>query len=356
MRPTPAHAAALAFVVLAIAAPVQAQDAGVPFIPVNPFGPQAPPRSPRRRPPPVVQTPAVPAQAVPAQAVPAQAVPAQAPAPPLAAPPPVGPAVPESTPPAAADAPESAQTRESREERERWRIPSDLVNPFLDVPRFDGGRAARERDPDAASWFIAEEDLVDPWRNGRLGPFYGVRCSGRWCRADPRSAVYIAAGGAPGRRSRRGHTRRIELAALVSASTVAQNARARIEAQITVHRGAFGVGLSLSTSTGDVRVAGVDVTHSRHAFALVLEHRFTDGTVMLDFSAAAGLMVSELGDAQVAPVARVMTTVGIPLAHHVELIVRGDALTTFIRPGNVDDGGPSAFEFGMGLGLRIATD
>ena len=38
----------------------------------------------------------------------------------------------------------------------------------------------------------------------------------------------------------------------------------------------------------------------------------------------------------------------------VQVLLRADALTTFVQPGHLD-GGPSAFEFGMGLGLRIAT-
>jgi len=251
---------------------------------------------------------------------------------------------------------DSDEQRESREERERWRIPSDLVNPFVDDPHYEGRGHRRERDADAGSWFIAEEDLVDPWRSGRLGPFYGVRCSGRWCRADPASAVYVAPPPGGERRGRRRRTRRVELAAIVAASTVSDDARARLEVQATVHRGAFGVGLSLSTSTGEIRVGAVDVTHPRHAIAVVVEHRFTDGTVMFDLGAAAGLMLTELGDAALAPLARVMATAGVSLSRNVEVLIRGDALTTFLRPGATSSGGPSAFEFSMGIGLRIATN
>jgi len=42
----------------------------------------------------------------------------------------------------------------------------------------------------------------------------------------------------------------------------------------------------------------------RHAIALVLEHRLTDGTVSLDLGAAAGIMLMELDEAEVVPLAR----------------------------------------------------
>ncbi len=261
---------------------------------------------------------------------------------------------------------ESREARESREDRERWRVPSDLVNPFLDDASDDsqadgqpgdddGGRRARASD--ARSWFIAQEDLVDPWRAGRLGPFYGVRCAGGWCRPDRARELYLAprAPMARPRRNRRPPPHQIELAALVSASTVGDSARARLEVQATVHRRSFGLGLSLSTSAGDARVDGVKLTHPRHAIALVLEHRFTDGSVSIDVGAAAGVMLMDLEEAQVAPLARVMATAGISLARGVDVLVRADALTTFMRPGEPSRDGPSAFEFGMGLGLRIAT-
>ncbi len=264
---------------------------------------------------------------------------------------------------------ESREVRESREDRERWRVPSDLVNPFTDDPGDEQGydqqgddqegydAARRARASDASSWFIAQEDLVDPWRAGRLGPFYGVRCAGRWCRPDRGRELYLAprAPVARPRRGRRPPRQQIELAALVSASTVGDSARARLEVQATVHRRSFGLGLSLSTSAGDARVDGVEVTHPRHAIAVVLEHRFTDGSVAIDVGAAAGVMLMDLEEAQVAPLARVMATAGISLARGVDVLVRADALTTFMRPGEPSRDGPSAFEFGMGLGLRIAT-
>lgn len=255
---------------------------------------------------------------------------------------------------------ESREARESREDRERWRVPSDLVNPFRDDASDDAqgdDEVRRSRASDAGSWFIAQEDLVDPWRTGRLGPFYGVRCAGRWCRPDRARELYLAprAPMARPRRNRRPPRHQIELAALVSASTVGDSARARLEVQATVHRRSFGLGLSLSTSAGNARVDGVEVTHPRHAIALVLEHRFADGSVSIDVGAAAGVMLMDLEEAQVAPLARVMATAGISLARGVDVLVRADALTTFVRPGEPSSDGPSAFEFGMGLGLRIAT-
>lgn len=324
MRAALVHVSVLAPLLLALALPARAQDAGVAAAGDAPARPATLPR---------------------AQVAP---TPDDALATPPAAPVPDGAA----RPPGA----ESAEQRESREERERWRIPSDLVNPFVDDSRYEGHGHRRERDADAGSWFIAEEDLVDPWRSGRLGPFYGVRCSGRWCRADPASAVYIAPPAGNERRGRRRGTRRVELAAIIAASTVSDDARARLEVQATVHRGAFGVGLSLSTSTGEIRVGALDVTHPRHAIAVVVEHRFTDGTVMFDLGVAAGLMLTELRDAALAPLARVMATAGLSISRNVELLVRGDALTTFLRPGATSSGGPSAFEFSMGVGLRIATN
>jgi len=324
MRAALVHVSVLAPLLLALALPARAQDAGVAAAGDAPARPATLPRA---------QVAPTPDDAL--------ATPPAAPVPDAAAHPPGA---------------ESAEQRESREERERWRIPSDLVNPFVDDSRYEGRGHRRERDADAGSWFIAEEDLVDPWRSGRLGPFYGVRCSGRWCRADPASAVYIAPPAGNERRGGRRGTRRVELAAIIAASTVSDDARARLEVQATVHRGAFGVGLSLSTSTGEIRVGALDVTHPRHAIAVVVEHRFTDGTVMFDLGVAAGLMLTELRDAALAPLARVMATAGLSISRNVELLVRGDALTTFLRPGATSSGGPSAFEFSMGVGLRIATN
>lgn len=261
-------------------------------------------------------------------------------------------------PDAAPPAHESRDARESREERERWRLPSDLVNPFIDDPRGTdddvGLRARRQRDRELGAWFIADDDVVDPWGMEPVGPLYGVRCRGRFCRADRERAIYLRAP-ATAHRARRRRARRVELAALVSASTVGSNARARLEVQAAVHRGALGLGFSLSTSSGEVRVGTANVTHPRHALALIVEHRLTDGTVFLDLGAAAGLMISELEDAELTPTARVMLTAGIPLVRNVEVLVRADALTTFVRPGGHADAGPSAFEFGMGIGLRIST-
>jgi hypothetical protein len=259
--------------------------------------------------------------------------------------------------PDAAAAEEARRRRESREERERWRVPSDLVNPFIDDPRGTddelGLRARRERGQDDRSWFIVDEEVVDPWRAGEVSALLGVRCRGRLCRADPERAIYLTA--PRGRGARRARPRRVELGALVSASTVSSDARVRLEVQVTVRRRSFGLGLTLSTSAGEIRVGASDVTHPRHTLALLLEHRLTDGTIFLDLGAAAGLMLAELEDAEVLPVARVLLTGGIPIVRNVDVLVRADALTTFLRPGDLPTGGPSAFEFGLGVGLRIST-
>ncbi len=243
--------------------------------------------------------------------------------------------------------------------RERWRIPSDLVNPFLDRRGFATRRRAREAD--AESWFITDEDLLDPWEAGAIGPFYSVQCEGHRCRPDSDRPIFLARPRAPGRahlaRPRRRPTRpTVDLAALASVSTVDDNARARLEAQATVHNGAFGVGLSLATSTGRTRVDGERLTHTRHAFAAIAQHRLHDGIVALDLGVGAGLMLMSLDETRVAPLARVMATLGVPLVGNASLVFRADALTTFIRPAErATTEGPSAFEFGMGIGLRIAT-
>jgi hypothetical protein len=243
--------------------------------------------------------------------------------------------------------------------RDRWRIPSDLVNPFLDRQGFATRR--RARDTDAESWFITDEDLLDPWEAGAIGPFYSVQCEGRRCRPDSDRPIFLARPRARGlealhRPRRRRALPSVELAALGSVTTVDDNARARLEAQATVHNGAFGVGLSLSTSTGRTRVDGERLTHTRHAFAAIAQHRLHDGVVALDLGVGAGLMVMGLEETRVAPVARMMATLGVPLVGHASLIFRADALTTFVRPAErATAEGPSAFEFGMGVGLRIAT-
>jgi hypothetical protein len=248
---------------------------------------------------------------------------------------------------------------EDRRARDRWRIPSDLVNPFRDRPGLAGSR--RSRDVDADSWFITDEDLLDPWESGAIGPFYSVRCEGRWCRPDSDRPVFLARPPGRGRVPVRGPRRRrarpsMDIGALVSVTTVDDTARARLEAQATVHTGAFGIGLSLSTSTGRTRVDGERFTHTRHAFAAVAQHRLSDGIVSLDLGIGAGLVVMELDETRVAPLGRAMATVGVPLFGHAELIFRADALTTFVRPGaRATDDGPSAFEFGMGVGLRVST-
>ncbi len=300
-------------------------------------------------------------------------------APALATPPPAssaGPAATPTTPPArapgtaqGADEPREApdardqhgarSAHDEREERERWRIPSDLVNPFVDRPGLATPRPAHGS-ADAESWFIADSDLVDPWGAGAFGPFYGVRCQGRWCRPDPARRVFLA----PARERPFGplrHPRRrtalpgVDLSALVSATSVGDTARARLEAQATVHTGAFGLGLTLSTSTGPTRVAGVSLTHTRHALAVLAQHRVSDGTVSLDLGVAAGIVLTDLKEAGLAPLARVLATVGVPLGRNIEVLFRADALTTFVRPVGAGDDGPGAFEFGMGVGLRVAT-
>jgi hypothetical protein len=242
---------------------------------------------------------------------------------------------------------------------ERWRIPSDLVNPFRDRRGFATRRRAREAD--AESWFITDEDLLDPWEAGAIGPFYSVQCEGSRCRPDSDRPIYLARPRAPGlahlARPRRRPTRpSVDLAALASVTTVDDSARARLEAQATVHSGAFGVGLSLATSTGRTRVDGERLTHTRHAFAAIAQHRLHDGIVALDLGVGAGLMVMGLDETRVAPLARVMATLGVPLVGNASLVFRADALTTFVRPAErATTEGPSAFEFGMGVGLRIAT-
>jgi hypothetical protein len=233
------------------------------------------------------------------------------------------------------------------------------VNPFLDRQGFATRR--RARDTDAESWFITDEDLLDPWEAGAIGPFYSVQCEGRRCRPDSDRPIFLARPRARGlealhRPRRRRALPSVELAALGSVTTVDDNARARLEAQATVHNGAFGVGLSLSTSTGRTRVDGERLTHTRHAFAAIAQHRLHDGVVALDLGVGAGLMVMGLEETRVAPVARMMATLGVPLVGHASLIFRADALTTFVRPAErATAEGPSAFEFGMGVGLRIAT-
>jgi hypothetical protein len=251
------------------------------------------------------------------------------------------------------------------DDRERWRLPPDLVNPFLDEygSRFDADER-RWSDAESEGWYVVDEELVDPWLGTRrYAPFGALRCRGSRCIALREAPALLAAPRLGLRRAGRPEPgRRVELGAFVGVATVGDDGRPRLEVQATVRRGALGVAFSVLTSVGDTlgtvgpSMALREAGHARHAVTVALEHRFADARVALDLGLHAGVLLAELGDdAEVLPLVRTTLTGAVRLGEAVDFVVRADGGTTFVRPGDFLLGGPSAFEAALSLGLRVGA-